>query len=177
MTLKIDWSQAPLLMNRSLLTDLFRNEHCAHSNCRPRQALGLMSYPPGKCIGTKPNAAETEPSATSTEEPIGGFLISLKSLGIWGPWILKWITSADNPGGQCNSGKALPTCMLLLSSHKSFYVSNNVTTPFGGHHCPWRLRHYSLLRPSLSLSSVPIYRPLHCTAQKTRVHGNTVLRR
>ena len=97
---------------------------------------GLMSYPPGMCIGTKPNAAETEPSATSTEEPIGGFLISLKSLGIWGPWILKWITSADNPGGQCNSGKALPTCMLLLSSHKSFYVSNNVTTPFGSHHCP-----------------------------------------
>ena len=108
---------------------------------------GLMSYPPGMCIGTKPNAAETEPSATSTEEPIGGFLISLKSLGIWGPWILKWITSADNPGGQCNSGKALPTCMLLLSSHKSFYVSNNVTTPFGGHHCPWAQSRY--MGPSL----------------------------
>ena len=46
-TLKIDWSQAPLLMNRSLLTDLFRNEHCAHSNCRPRQALGTDVIPPG----------------------------------------------------------------------------------------------------------------------------------
>ena len=120
---------------------------------------GLMSYPLGMCIGTKPNAAETEPSATSTEEPFEGFLISLKSLGICGLWILKWITSADNPGGQCNSGKALPTCMLLLSSHKSFYVSNNVTTPFGGHHCPLRLRHYSLWRASLSFGSVPIYSP------------------
>ena len=124
---------------------------------------GLMSYPLGMCIGTKPNAAETEPSATSTEEPIGGFLISPKSLGIWGPWILKWITSADNPGGQCNSGKALPTCMLLLSSHKSFYVSNNVTTPFGGHHCPFTPSLHTYvhpLEPSLSLPSDSVTTPL-----------------
>ena len=169
-TLKIDWSQAPLLMNRSLLTDLFRNEHCAHSNCRPRQALGLMSYPLGMCIGTKPNAAETEPSATSTEEPIGGFLISLKSLGIWGPWILKWITSADNPGDSATVERhcplacyCCPVTSLFMCQTMSLHplaaitvLGDSVTTAFGDRHCPWAQSRY--IGPSLYCSQDEITR-------------------
>ena len=70
-TLKIDWSQAPLLMNRSLLTDLFRNEHCAHSNCRPRQALGTDVIPPGDVYWEKsPMLLRQSPVLLALKNPL-----------------------------------------------------------------------------------------------------------
>ena len=112
---------------------------------------GLRSYPPGMCTETKPSAAETEPSAIGTEEPLGGFLISLlKGLRSLDPQV-------DNVSrqsrGTVQQWKGTAHLHATGAFPKSFSLSNNVTTPFGGHHCP-NSPSLQPWKPSLSLQII-----------------------
>ena len=89
------------------------------------------------CTETKPSAAETEPSAIGTEEPLAGFLISL--------WFeLRDLRSLDpqvdnisrQSRGAVQQWKGTAHLHATGAFPKSLFVSNNVTTPFRGYHCP-----------------------------------------
>ena len=123
---------------------------CTFQTAAQGRHWGLRSYPPGMCTETKPSAAETEPSAIGTEEPFGGFLISL--------WFeLRDLRSLDpqvdnisrQSRGTVQHWKGTAHSHATGALPKSFSVSENVTTPLtaltapilrryilGGHHCP-----------------------------------------
>ena len=89
-----------------------------------------MSYPPGMCTEPKPSAAEAEPSEIGTEEPFGGFLISL--------WFeLRDLRSLDpqvdnisrQSRGTVQQWKGTAHLHATGALPKSFSMSKNVTTP------------------------------------------------